>query len=344
MSQLLKQSTAVNITVLVVGSADHIAGLTGASLTIYASKAGGTPAAITPTVTELDSTHTPGLYKLALTTGHTDTLGELQLHVTAAGADPTDVAHQVVLDLPGIAQTGDNYARLGAPAGASVSADVAAVKSDLDAGVNVTKVNGTAQTARDLGASVLLSSGTGTGQVSLSSGKVLLSTSVWDEVLSSHLASGSTGAALNAAGSSGDPWATAIPGAYGAGTAGLLVGTNLNATVSSRLATSGYTAPDNADIALIKAKTDNLPAAPAAVSDIPTAATNASTLLDLANGIETGLTPRQALRLISAAMAGKLSGATTTTITIRNTADSKNRITATVDADGNRSAVTYDLT
>lgn len=39
---------------------------------------------------------------------------------------------------------------------------------------NVTQVAGTAQTARDLGASVLLSSGTGTGQVSLSSGKVLL--------------------------------------------------------------------------------------------------------------------------------------------------------------------------
>lgn len=39
---------------------------------------------------------------------------------------------------------------------------------------NVTQVAGTAQTARDLGASVLLSEGTGTGQVSLSSGKVLL--------------------------------------------------------------------------------------------------------------------------------------------------------------------------
>lgn len=39
--------------------------------------------------------------------------------------------------------------------------------------------------------------------------------------------------------------------------------TNLDATVSSRLATAGYTAPDNAGITAIKAKTDNLPAAPA---------------------------------------------------------------------------------
>ena len=67
-------------------------------------------------------------------------------------------------------------------------------------------------------------------------------------------------------------------------------------------------------------------------------------LMDLADGIETGLTPRQAMRLMSAALAGKLSGAATTTITIRNTADTKARITATVDSDGNRSALTLDAT
>lgn len=47
---------------------------------------------------------------------------------------------------------------------------------------------------------------------------------VWDEVLASHLVAGSTGAALNGAGSAGDPWGTAIPGAYGAGSAGKLLG------------------------------------------------------------------------------------------------------------------------
>lgn len=52
------------------------------------------------------------------------------------------------------------------------------------------------------------------------------------------------------------------------------------------------------------------------------------------------LTMRQALRVIFAAVAGKLSGAATTTVTIRNGADSANVIVATVDADGNRSAVT----
>jgi hypothetical protein len=70
-----------------------------------------------------------------------------------------------------------------------------------------------------------------------------------------------------------------------------------------------------------------------------------TTLLDLAAGVETGLTLRQAMRLLAAAAAGELSGAATTTITIRNAvADSKDRIVATVDADGNRSAITVDLT
>lgn len=66
---------------------------------------------------------------------------------------------------------------------------------------------------------------------------------VWDELIAGHAGVGSTGAALSAAGSAGDPWGTLLPGAYGAGTAGQIIGDNLNATVSSRLATASYTAP-----------------------------------------------------------------------------------------------------
>jgi hypothetical protein len=55
---------------------------------------------------------------------------------------------------------------------------------------------------------------------------------------------------------------------------------NLDAAISTRLATAGYTAPDNSDIVAIKAKTDNLPASPSAVSDIPTASANASATWD----------------------------------------------------------------
>lgn len=71
----------------------------------------------------------------------------------------------------------------------------------------------------------------------------------------------------------------------------------------------------------------------------------ADALLDRSAGIETGLTPRQAWRVIAAACAGKASGLNTTTAVYRNAqADSVDRITATVDADGNRTAVTLDLT
>lgn len=71
----------------------------------------------------------------------------------------------------------------------------------------------------------------------------------------------------------------------------------------------------------------------------------AAAFLDLADAIETGLTPRQAMRLFASALAGVLSGAATNTVTIRNAvANSKVRITATVDSDGNRTVVNTDTT
>ena len=68
-------------------------------------------------------------------------------------------------------------------------------------------------------------------------------------------------------------------------------------------------------------------------------------ILDRADGVEpasagTERTVREALRLILSAACGKVSGADGTTITFRDTNDSKARITATVDSDGNRTSVT----
>lgn len=240
-------------------------------------------------------------------------------------------------------QTGDSFARLGAPAGASVSADVAAIKTVADAVKAKTdqltftianKVDSSIQAAGDFaqaaadkvwstaartltafGFSVTVGTNNDKTGYSLSGAAIL---AIWDALT----------AALTTVGSIGK----------------LLVD-NINATISSRLASASYTAPDNASITAIKAKTDNLPAAPAAVGDIPTANQNADALLDRANAIETGLTPRGALRLQAAALAGELSGAATNTVTIRNAvADSKDRIVATVDPDGNRTAVVTDVT
>ena len=53
---------------------------------------------------------------------------------------------------------------------------------------------------------------------------------VWEETLADHSGTaGSTAEALNAAGAAGDPWTTALPGAYGAGSAGKIIGDNINA-------------------------------------------------------------------------------------------------------------------
>jgi len=95
---------------------------------------------------------------------------------------------------------------------------------------------------------------------------------VWDEVLSGHLTGGTTGAGLNAAGSAGDPWGTALPGAYTAGSAGYIMGTNMDATVSTRATQTSVNTIDDfldtevaailaavdTEVAAIKAKTDQL--------------------------------------------------------------------------------------
>ena len=54
-----------------------------------------------------------------------------------------------------------------------------------------------------------------------------LASAVWDALLADHAISGSMGAAMAAAGSAGDPWSTPLPGAYGSGTAGELLGTKV---------------------------------------------------------------------------------------------------------------------
>jgi hypothetical protein len=91
---------------------------------------------------------------------------------------------------------------------------------------NTTKVSGTAQTARDLGASVLLSSGTGTGQLSFTSGVV--KADPWGIALPGAYSSGTAGNILGNLSGSGDPWATALPGSYSAGQAGYILGNRIH--------------------------------------------------------------------------------------------------------------------
>jgi hypothetical protein len=190
---------------------------------------------------------------------------------TGTGAIPATV--QVFTSFP---QTGDNFARLGAPAGASVSADMAAVKVDTAATLVDTAEIGTAGAGlTDLGG--------------MSTGMKAEVNAECDTAISD--ASLATASAL----------------------------ADVDTVVDAVLVDTGTT----------------LPATLAGLNDIA-----ASDIL--AANIEGTVTLTESLRLQNAALLGKVSGAATTTVVFRDLADSKDRITATVDADGNRSAVTLD--
>ena len=93
--------------------------------------------------------------------------------------------------------------------------------------------------------------------------------------------------------------------------------------------------PEWADLGL------SYPTASKQFDDLPTASENATALLDLTAGVETGITLRQWLRLGGAVLFGPSSGLTTSTATYRDTNNTKDRVVATVSS-GDRSAVTYD--
>lgn len=123
--------------------------------------------------------------------------------------------------------------------------------------------------------------------------------------------------------------------------------TRLDAAVSTRLPTAGYTAPDNAGIAAVKSQTDKLAFAGTGPYDVKatldgeqvTLQTSSITDIWTQAAVEAGLNPLQALSVIAAACAGVLSGASTTQITIKGAGTAATRITANVDAAGNRLAV-----
>jgi len=68
----------------------------------------------------------------------------------------------------------------------------------------------------------------------------------------------------------------------------------------------------------------------------------ATALLDLASAVD-GFTVRSVLKLLGAVLGGQLSGAATNTIVIKGLDDATTRITATVDSNGNRTAVTKNI-
>lgn len=164
--RIIKQGTANRALVfLMVDSTDHITGKTGLTPTVTLSKNGGTFASPSGAVSEIGN----GLYKVAGDATDSATLGSLVLHATGTGADPCDIEFEVVAFDP------QDSVRMGLTALPNVVAgglNGLPLSVDTSGRVEVLKINGFTQTGRDLGNSVLLSSGTGTGQVKLSLGYV----------------------------------------------------------------------------------------------------------------------------------------------------------------------------
>lgn len=268
----------------------------------------------------------------------------------AAGGLPISDAGGLDLDAI-LADTADMQPKLGAPAGASISADIAAIKSDtaavlVDTGTDIPAILTTIAGYIDTEvASILTAVDTEVAAIkavtdNLPNGGALTTITTHLTDIKGATFSGATDS-LEAIRDRGDAaWITATGfstlDAAGVRTAVGLASANLDTQLT---AIDDYL---DTEVAAIKAKTDLIPASPAATSDIPSAATIASTVL--AAGDIDGYSLEGSLKLIGASTAGKLSGAATTTITIRAMDDSKARITATVDADGNRSAVTLDAT
>lgn len=262
-----------------------------------------------PTNSSLLSVDSNGRVDVIKVAGTTQTAGDLAAMITvvddyvdtevAAIKTQTDkmvftVANQLdvnVIDWKGAtapAMTGDAYARLGAPAGAAISADIAAAKVDT-AAIKVQTDKLTFTVANQVDSNVL----------------------DWKSATAPAMtgdAFARIGAPVGASISIDLAAVKTVADAVKAKTDNLPpdpadasdILTSTNAIYNRVGAPAG--ASIAADIAAVNSKTTNLPAAPAAVGDIPTAVQNADSLLnrDMATGSDTGSstvrTVRQALR------------------------------------------------
>jgi hypothetical protein len=131
-------------------------------------------------------------------------------------------------------------------------------------------------------------------------------------------------------GSGMDPWAVSLPGSYPAGTAGAILGLNLDARISTRSTYAGGVVAAVGAPVTVGTNNDKV------------GYTLAPSGLD-AIQVESGVNARQALSPILAASAGVVAGAGTGVIIIKGGNSSATRITATTDNAGNRSSVTLTL-
>lgn len=251
----------------------------------------------------------------------------------------------------------------------------------VDQPVNATKLGGTSQTGRDIGASVLLSAGSGAGQLDFTAGVVkanlaqILATALTEtagqlaggfkkffniaapastmDVLARVTLVDTVTAYTGNTPQTGDSYARIGAAGVGLTNLGDARIANLDATISSR------TKPADTQAAVtLVATTTNLTNAPTAgdltaamKTSVTTAATAATPALSAAgvtaiwNEVLDGVfTARQLMRGFASVLLGLCSGMATATGIFRDISNTKDRLTVTQDASGNRSAITRDLT
>lgn len=236
----------------------------------------------------------------------------------------------------GTAQTtGDIFARIGAPAGASVAADIAAVKVDTAAvKVQTDKLVFTVANQVDVnvidwkGAAAPAMTGDAFARLGAPAGA-----SISADIAAGFARLGAPAGASIAADIAAVKVDTASISASALTAAGVRAAVGLaSANLDTQLAAiAGYI---DTEVGTIITN----------IAALPTANANADALLDRANAIETGWTLRQVMRILASVLGGKLSGAGTATETFRSITDGKDRVTATVDSSGNRTAITTDAT
>jgi hypothetical protein len=329
-------------------------GLTG--FAVYRSRNGGAPVAYTtPTVTELSAANMPGVYGLLVdedtTLAASSDSEEYAVHITQASMAP--VTRTVELYRRGVT-TGNTLAVNGI--GSVTLADGVAHGGTLGSSTAtfaLSRMNIVSQTVNTAGLTVIgngVGNGgqftSGNGAVGISHGLQLtcaapsgdgLNTTGGTSLGTGITALGTgTGAGIEAiGGATNGPGIQAQGSSNGSGIVAVGVGTGsgINALCSGGVGPS-INVPDDivGNIIGTITTTTNL----TVVSNIADAVWD-----EVVDGSRTA---RESVRLRNSGIAGKSSGLDTTTAVYRDLDDTKDRIIATVDEFGNRSAVVLDLT
>lgn len=332
----------------------------GANITAYVAIDDGSVTVLGDTsATEIESTNAKGLYSFDLTQAETN--GNKLVFSAKSGTANVAIVPQIIQTVT--VQTGDSFARLGAPAGASVSADVAAAKVDTAAIKTKTDFLPSATAGAASGVAIV---GSNMGTATSVTGAVGSVTGAVGSV------TGAVGSVTGNIGGNVTGSVGSVVGAVGSVTAGVTVTTNndktgyaLTQAFPSNFASLGINASGHV-LRTVLTDTlttytnntpqtgDNFPrlGAPAGASiaeDIsnisggggggPTAPEIATEVW--ATAMETGVTFKQGLQRMAAVIAGKVSGAGTGVEVFVGLDGATTRVTVTVSDIGNRTTVVY---